>query len=260
MGRQTRIKGGLLAAALGAASAMATAEDGLTLSTGFDYSRGNYGASTKTEVTYIPFSAKYETGPWTLKLTVPWLSITGPGSVVGSGDDIVVLPTTNTARTTNSGPGDIVAGAAYTVIERPASGLVVDVIGKIKFATADADKGLGTGKNDYAFQTDVVKAFGNLSALGTLGYKVMGDPPGLNLRNVWYGSIGGGYKISPTFSAGGLLDLRQSSVDGGRKQRELTFYAAYKLGTGTRLQAYVVKGLAEGSPDLSVGASLGARF
>lgn len=247
-------------AGLTLAGSAAEAEDGLALGTGFDYSRGRYGSRTLTEITYIPFIAKYETGPWLLKLTVPWLRIVGPGGVVGGGDDRTVISTANAARSAASGQGDVVASLGHTLIESAAHGLILDIVGKVKFGTADASKGLGTGENDYAIQADLVKSFGSVSALGTLGYKALGDPPGLDLRNVWYGSVGAAWKLAPTTSAGMLLDFRQASVAGGNPQREVTLYAAYKLGATTRLQGYLVRGLADGSPDLGIGANLSAQF
>lgn len=255
-----RLAASALTAALALAGSAAEAEDGLALGTGFDYSRGKYGSSALTEITYIPFVAKYETGAWLFKLTLPWLRIVGPGVVVGGGEDRTVVGTARTARSAASGQGDVVASIGHTLIESAAHGLILDVIGKVKFGTADASKGLGTGKNDYALQTDVVKSFGSVSALGTLGYKVLGDPPGLDLRNVWYGSVGAAWKLAPTTSAGMLLDFRQASIAGGNSQREVTFYAAYKLGATTRLQGYLVRGLADGSPGLGIGASLSAQF
>jgi len=249
-----------IAAALATAAAPAAAEDGLTLSTGFDYSRGKYGGRILTETTYIPFTAKYESGPWLLKLTVPWLRITGPGNVVGGGGEGIVLPGGNARRGSASGQGDVVAGIGHTLIESADNGFVLDVVGKIKFGTADANRGLGTGKKDYALQADAAKSVGRFSALGTLGYKKMGDPAGLDLRNVWYGSAGAAWKFSPTTSAGAMLDFKQPSVAGGNRQRELTFYAAYRLGATLRLQGYLVKGLADGSPDLGIGANLSALF
>lgn len=249
-----------MAAALALAAAPAAAEDGLTLSTGFDYSRGKYGGRILTETTYIPFTAKYERGSWLYKLTVPWLRISGPGTVVGGGGEGVVLPGGAARRGSASGQGDVVASVGHTLVESTENGFVLDLVGKIKFGTADASRGLGTGKNDYALQADAVKSHGRFSALGTLGYKKMGDPSGLDLRNVWYGSVGAAWKFSPTTSAGAMLDFKQPSVAGGNRQRELTFYAAYRLGSAMRLQGYLVKGLADGSPDLGVGASLSALF
>lgn len=255
-----RLAATAVAMALTLAGAPAEAEDGLSLATGFDYSRGKYGSSVLTEITYTPFIAKYESGAWLFKLTLPWLRIVGPGGVVGGGEDRTVIGTARAARSAASGQGDVVASVGHTLIESAAHGLILDVVGKVKFGTADASKGLGTGENDYALQTDVVKSFGGVSALGTLGYKALGDPRGIDLRNVWYGSVGAAWKLSPATSAGVLLDMRQASVAGGNRQREITLYAAHKLGAATRLQGYLVRGLSDGSPDLGIGANLSVQF
>src|SRR5437879_13899860 len=73
---------GLLAFAQGALAA-----DGgeLSLGVGFNYSSGEYGTSTTTEILSIPIIARYERGPWIFKLTVPYLSIPGGTSVVPGG-------------------------------------------------------------------------------------------------------------------------------------------------------------------------------
>jgi len=52
------------------------------LGVGFNYSNGEYGTSTTTEIVSIPIIARYERGPWIFKLTVPYLSISGGTSVV----------------------------------------------------------------------------------------------------------------------------------------------------------------------------------
>ena len=47
------------------------AEGVLSVTSGADYSSGKYGQSETTDITYIPFMAKYETDDTTIKLTVP---------------------------------------------------------------------------------------------------------------------------------------------------------------------------------------------
>ncbi len=47
------------------------AEGVLSFTSGADYSSGKYGQSETTNITYIPFMAKYETDDTTIKLTVP---------------------------------------------------------------------------------------------------------------------------------------------------------------------------------------------
>ncbi len=69
---------GLLAFAQGALAADAGE---FSLGVGFNYSSGEYGTSTTTEILSIPIIARYERGPWIFKLTVPYLSISGGTSV-----------------------------------------------------------------------------------------------------------------------------------------------------------------------------------
>ena len=61
-----------------ASLAMPVLADTFTTSIGTDYSRGDYGTGTMSETWYVPLVGRYETGPMTYKLTVPWLRITNP--------------------------------------------------------------------------------------------------------------------------------------------------------------------------------------
>ena len=51
---------------------------------GADYLTGKYGGTLATDVTYLPLTLRYDAWPLNLKLTVPYLRITGPGNVVGA--------------------------------------------------------------------------------------------------------------------------------------------------------------------------------
>src|SRR2546422_10910767 len=70
---------GLLAFAQGALAADAGE---FSLGVGFNYSSGENGTSTNTEILSIPVIARYDHGPWIFKLTIPYLSISGGTSVV----------------------------------------------------------------------------------------------------------------------------------------------------------------------------------
>jgi hypothetical protein len=52
---------------------MAHAEDGLSLGVGVDYSSGDYGSETTTKILSVPLSAKYNTGDWSFKASLPWM-------------------------------------------------------------------------------------------------------------------------------------------------------------------------------------------
>ena len=98
----------------------AAAEPGpLTLSTGFDYSSGKYGGSQSTDILYVPFTGRYRLDPWMFRLTVPYISVTGPDTVI-PGIGAVGRPVAPIA--TRSGLGDVIAAATYsfeTRVRRP---------------------------------------------------------------------------------------------------------------------------------------------
>lgn len=277
----------------------AFAADGLTLSIGADYTSGKYGGSDRTTVWSVPVSAKYTTGPVAFRVSVPWLRVSGTGVVVpsglgGIGDDggvsggggggsvgafgcaadnrsgarkpeddgpcATTATTTTTAATrrTDSGLGDAVAAIVYTPINTKST--VVDITGKIKFPTANEKKTLGSGKTDYALQAEIEQAIGRGFINGGIGYKWLGDPAGVNLRNVIYGSVGGGYKPTAETTVGVTYDYARSARSGGTAPQEVSLYASQRLTKNIKLNASVFTGLSDGSPDWGAGVSLGYNF
>ena len=237
------------------------AEGKFSLSSGVDYSSGKYGQSQSTDITYIPFIAKYETGNTTLKLTVPWVKITGPGDVVG-GNTPIVIGSSNRPTTTESGLGDVVFSATQTIAQLgERNPLVLDITGKVKFGTASSSKGLGTGENDYTAELDAYKSINTAVTLfGDIGYKKLGDPSGINLNNVWYGSVGFAYQLSPANSAGMMADIRQAAIDTSQPLRELTVFLTHKFNANYKLQSYLTSGNTDASTDLGGGLMLAWTF
>jgi hypothetical protein len=227
------------------------------LGVGFDYSSGTYGESQSTDILYIPVIGKYELESWVFKVTVPYISVRGPGNVIpGVGE----VNRTAGVITTQSGLGDIVAAATYTLYAGDASAPGWDLTGKVKLGTADPNKGLGTGENDYSAQVDVYKVFGSTTAFGTLGYSILGSSATLQLNNVFYAAVGASYKFSDQLSSGLSLYVRQAASSTSGQQSDLTAFATYKLDPLWKLQGYVLLGLATGSPDWAIGAVVGRSF
>lgn len=237
------------------------AEGTFSLTSGVDYSTGKYGQSQSTDITYVPFIGKYEIDNTTIKLVVPWVQIKGPGDVVG-GTAPVVLGKSNRPITTESGLGDVVLSATQTIAQLgETKPLILDVTGKIKFATASSSKGLGTGENDYTVSLDAYKAIPHhFTLFGDIGYKVLGDPSGINLNNVWFSSAGVSYKINPTSSAGLMGNIRQATLNTSQPLRELTAFATHKFSAQYKLQGYLSHGYSESSTDWGGGMMLGVTF
>jgi hypothetical protein len=227
------------------------AEEGsFTISSGVDYSSGDYGQSIKTKIVYIPFSTRYDIGRWSLKATLPWLQIDGPGGVSGDGR-VVTSNNITTRRTTESGQGDLVAGEQK---------FYVDLTAKVKLPTASESRGLGTGKTDYAFAADVYKGMGAVTALATLGYRVLGEPTGVNLDNVWFGTVGGVYKINGQNSVGLTADYREATTSTGSALREYTLFYSHKFDDTYKLQTYLVHGDTQSSIDWGGGMMLAVQL
>jgi len=255
-----RLRLAIAAAAASLIGCNALAADGLTtLSVGADYTTGKYGNTDSTDILYVPFTSKYEIGPRTWKLVVPWIHITGPANVVGAPGDTVVVGN-NTGRRTESGLGDIVGSGFYNVLNERNSPIGLDLGAKVKFGTADETRGLGTGKNDYSVQADLFKPIGALTPFGSVGYRWYGDPAGINFKNVVYWSLGASYKLSQPTSVGVAYDHRPAIVDNGNHVSEATFFVSQKLSPDWKLQFYGVKGFAIGSPDWGVGGVLAYSY
>lgn len=234
---------------------------GLTFGTGFDYTSGKYGSSETTDILYIPFYARYETGRAIFRLTVPYIRITGPGNVVGSGTDRVILPGPGGPRRTESGLGDIVASGFYNVISERTSVIGLDLGAKVKLGTADEAKGLGTGENDYSLQADFFKPLsGGYTLFGSLGHRWYGNPPGIEFKNVFYGSLGASYRFSAERSAGLAYDYRPEIIPGGGEISELTAYVSQRLSREWKLQPYAVLGFGRASPDYGVGLQIAYSY
>ena len=162
-------------------------------------------------------------------------------------------------RRTEQGLGDIVAAATYNVMNNP-KGLRVDVTGKIKFATASATRGLGSGKTDYAMQSEAEYAIGKGYINGGVGYKWLGDPNGIDLKNVVYGTVGGGVKLSDKTTVGVSYDYANAARSGGVAVQEMSVYASRRLTDKLKLNGSLYKGLSSSTPDWGAGVGLGYYF
>lgn len=238
------------------------AESKLSLTSGIDYSSGKYGQTQSTKIYCIPLIAKYEIENTTLKLTVPWLQITGPGDVVGGVGSTVVVGNSNRPITTESGLGDIVFSATQTILQtKQTNPLLIDLTGKIKFGTASESKYLGTGENDYTIMLEAYKTLNkSLTLFGDIGYKRMGDSAELNLNNVWIGSAGLSYKLNNANSLGVTADIRQATQNTSEPTRELTIFSSHKFNSQYKIQTYLTHGFSTSSADWGGGVMLGVSF
>jgi hypothetical protein len=236
----------------------------ITLSSGFDSSSGKYGTTAVTDTVSVPVSALYETGAWTLKLTVPFLSVTGEGDVVVSGrtggrrGTTITTTTVTKTRTTQTGLGDVVTMATYNLYSSDESDSGIDLTGRIKFGTAS--KAFGSGLNDYSAQMAAYTSVGDLSPSFSVGYEVVGSSTTAPMNNVYFGSIGTGYSISDQTRIGVDYRYAQKASALSAEQKDASLYASQELSPDVYLRGYVLKGFSAGSADSGYGLSVSAGF
>ena len=229
-------------------------------STGVDYTSGDYGGTVDIEEVYVPIAGSVDYGRFGFRLTVPYLSVTAPAGTIITGPGGQPVPGTG-ASTTESGLGDIVGSVTmYDVISNRELGIALDITGKIKFATADENRGLGTGESDYSMQADVYKYFDDFTLLGTAGYKVRGDPAGVDLENTFFGSVGGIYNFTPKTRGGLIYDYRDSAFSTSDSIRELSGFVSQDINDDWRIQIYALTGFSDSSPDFGGGMVIKRAF
>ena len=225
----------------------------LRFSTGVEYSTGKYGGTDDIEEIYVPFTFRAGFERIGFRLTAPWLSVTAPEDTVVTDPGAEPLPGSG-ATVSESGLGDIVGALTlYDLYVSDNADFVIDVTAKVKFATADEVKGLGTGENDYTLQFDAYRFFDRFSLQGSAGYRLRGDPPGIDLNDVFLASLGGAYLATADTLIGMYFDYRESTISGTDDIQELSGFASFRLGRAWRMELYAFTGLTDSSTDFGGG-------
>ena len=220
----------------------------LTFATGVDYSQGNYGEPDETDTLYVPASLKLELDPFIFRLSVPW---------VRSSCDLIDDSCQGGFQEEQTGIGDVVLGAGYVFFPDASSALpTVELSAKVKFGTADRDKGLGTGENDYTLLADFSKSFGSIVPFAGFGYRFVGDPPDLDLQDKWLAWAGVSARVNSKVSVGISYDWSQSTVATRPDAHELSPFATIKISRSFSVDPYGVIGLSDNSPDWGFGLQL----
>ncbi|HSR65665.1 MAG TPA: transporter [Xanthomonadaceae bacterium] len=248
----------------------ARAADGLSLGVGVDYSSGDYGTGTTTDILSVPFTAKYASGNWSWKASLPWMRVSGNANVVpglgevtnsnprgrgrGNGGGTPTATDTGTA----SGVGDLRLAGTYSF--DTGTPLGIDLTANAKIATADENKGLGTGANDYGLAVDLYRAFGRTTVFGGAGYTVLGKSDYIDVNGVANANVGASWKLERGDSVGAMYEWRQAAATGASQRSELTGFYTLGAGEGGKLQLYATAGLSDGSPAWGGGVSYTHAF
>jgi len=256
---------GLVLIITGVTPALAEDDPRWLLSTSVNYSVGDYGTNKDTTIVSVPvtFGVRPVDQLW-ISLTLPWIYQSSENVVVTAGG-VAVRKKGGSGKfarpersTSESGVGDLLLKVSYTVLEERDFVPEIAPYVKIKFPTADSDRGLGTGEFDETIGVDLSKRLiDGLFGFVTLSYTFVGDPPGTNFRDSFGWSVGPAYSIGP-LSLFTFLDGSTAISPGQSDPLELRVGAEYRLTRALKFTGAVTRGLSNGSADW--GGSLGFTF
>ncbi len=218
---------------------------------------GRYGEPDRTDITNVPFVIRHRAGRWTGEMQAPLLVVSSFETVLpGIGS---VNPQPRRQRVTERGLGDVWLKLSYELHEYTSASTGVDLTLKVKTATGDVNRGLGTGATDVALQFELLQNVAQTTAFGHAGYRRTGDPSGFKpYRDPWYGEIGAFTPMLERCQVGAFYDYRQPLTRLG-PLREVTVYGACTSGP-SRWQLHATGGFADASADVGIGLTYRYRF
>ena len=213
-----------------AASAARAQDTVVTAGLNVQFVSGSFGSTQTTRLVYAPALIRIDTGRFEIAGYFPYLTV-DDGTVTLSQGGFVPMQGTLTAApaagmpmnagtmrgmmagssvpsgatpgsaetsflTNQGGFGDLVASVGYRVLDNPFARLRLVVGSRVKFPTAMAAHGLGTGQADIGGVATVRKRFDTGWISGEAGYLFVGDPAGADLRNAASWSVGGGKRLT----------------------------------------------------------------
>lgn len=264
---ETPMKKTAILATLLLAAGTAQAEEGLSLGIGVDYSTGDYGTGVDTRILSVPLTASYGVGQWTFKASVPWMRVEGDPTVL-PGLGTVTNPTgrgridtgTGTVSETSSasGLGDVRLAATYSIPTSDAGG--IDLTANAKLATADEDKGLGTGGTDFGVAADAYRTVGSTTFFGGVGYTWLGESVYIDVDAAANANAGLAFDTSGGSRVGVVYEWREAITTLTDARSEVTGFVTMPAGEKNKFQLYATKGFSDGSPDWGAGVAYTAAF
>jgi hypothetical protein len=226
--------------------------EGITYSVGLEFDSGDYGTGDTTETLRIPLGINYSNGSYFAGVTIPYISAESTGSVIISNMSrmrtITVSPDSDV-----SGMGDLKLYAGYNFPGSQLSNYYVSVL--VKLGTADENKGLGTGENDYSIEGGMRTKMDKYSLFGSVGYQISGDTATIDYDDVFYADVGISTQQKKGRQLGMMVEFATSATPGFDDPVELTGFMDIMLANKRRLHLFASLGLSDGSPDYGVGVN-----
>lgn len=238
-------------------------EGEFSLLTGLDYQEGDYGSPESTSLWRVPISLSYRKKNFSLFASLPLLLATSDGDIIitnktSMGRHTSSPPSTSSQQQTQtvSGIGDIMFSGSYYITPDFRNEITYRITGSLKLGTADENKGLGTGEDDFFFEGGVIKHIDEYILSATLGYEISGDSPVFVYNDIFYGTAGLSKQLSRSSRIGSYLYLSQAITDTSDSPLELSIFYSQPVAKTRSIYLFLSKGFSDGSPDFSVGGRI----
>jgi hypothetical protein len=188
----------------------------------------------------------------------------GSPPVVPPGREDASLATSTGAfaeASTSCGYGDVVLRGRYYVVDQRGAWPTIALRAHVKAPTANAARGLGTGRPDEGLGVEVTRDLGRgVMMMVDGGYTFIGKPDGVDFNNRWWYDVGLSHRLTRHVSLSLFFEEYGSIVSGLPSARDLLAVVNLAGATGWRVQAGMLFGLSDGSPDHGVTFGLSRRF
>lgn len=216
------------------------------IATGINVTNGSYGGTAEIEDVDVPLVFSIDHERWAATVRIPYLSVS---------------TTEGGQTTTETGLGDVTASlTVFDVLSNWERGLALDVTGAVKFGTADADKGLGTGENDVSVYIDGYRFFDRVTLLGSVGHRWRGSTPDAPLNDVLLATVGATFRAASDALFGMTFDYRESSLEDSSDIQELRAFASLPLGATWVLECHAFTGFTDSSADWGGGIAVATQL
>jgi hypothetical protein len=210
------------------------------MSSGSEYSSLKLTDGSTSTIWYAPLSARLDIGNWTVRATIPYVSITAPQDLIvlldddptgaGVGSNGRAGSTTDfTKIRTVSGIGDSALSATYSFDDIAGSPLYVDLGARIRLPTGNAHEGTGIGATDYGLQSEVGMDLERWGIALNGGRRYLGKVGGLERVDGWQAGSDAWLNLGPHALMGVYYDWRDASERDLSNPRDVGVYLSYRL-------------------------------
>jgi hypothetical protein len=289
----------ILAATTGAAHMLPATAAQLQLTTGIDYSSGDYGEATATHAVVVPFSLRLAIGNLSLRASVPYLGMRGPANVAPVVDDDSGDRSSNSGSGSSGsgsddddddddfddfddiddddiddddldeddfaddrdvhGLGDATLGATWTFQDIGGSRLYADLTGRVRLPTGDESTGLGRGATDYTALTELGWDGQGGGVFVIAGRRFLESVGTIERVDGWQAGTGFWRNLGSTAQFGMQGNWRQSASATGADPRSLDTFIAWRASRTLRVEISGTAGFSKASPDFAAGIKFSWR-